>query len=95
MNKVKQKVCALLVGLLPMVAMAQYQLPDPGFEDWSGATFDNVAQPKYWHYSNVTQMGFKFNFAHPGTAGRNGGSCIYVEDQAMKVMGMAVHRPVM
>lgn len=71
-----------------MVAMAQYQLPDPGFEDWSGATFDNVAQPKYWHYSNVTQMGFKFNFAHPGTAGRNGGSCIYVEDQAMKVMGI-------
>lgn len=78
----------MMIAMLPMAAMAQYQLPDPGFEDWNGAPFDGVAQPTYWHYSNVTQMGFKFNFAHPGTAGRNGGSCIYVEDQAMKVAGI-------
>lgn len=74
--------------MLPMATMAQYQLPDPGFEDWNGSTFGGVAQPTHWHYSNVNQFGFDFNFSHPNTPGRNGGLCLYVEDQAMKVAGI-------
>lgn len=75
----------MLCGV-PQMMRAQLQLPDPSFEDWSGEKFDGVEQPKYWHYSNVTQMGFKFNFAQKA-AGRTG-YCLKVNDQAMKVMGI-------
>ena len=49
--------------LMASSAFAQYQLPDPGFEDWSGETFDNAIQPRYWNYCNVVQFGFNFNFS--------------------------------
>lgn len=70
-----------------LAAVAQYQLPDPGFEDWSGATFANAIQPKYWNYSNVNQFGFDFNFSQR-IAGRTGQYALRVEDQAMKVAGI-------
>lgn len=72
--------------LFCLPAAAQFQLPDPGFEDWSGTPFDGKIQPKYWNYCNVVQFGFKFNFAERA-AGRSG-YCIYVKDQDMKVMGI-------
>lgn len=64
-------------------AFAQYQLPDPGFEDWSGETFNNAIQPRYWNYCNVVQFSFSFNFSdrQPGRSGY----CVKVQDQAMKV----------
>lgn len=61
----------LVMSTLSVNAQQQYQLPDPGFEDWSGAQFDSNIQPKYWHGSNVEQVGFKFNFTTRET-GRSG-----------------------
>ena len=50
--------------LLLMVDTVQaQQLPNASFEDWSGAQFDGNIQPASWNVSNVTQFGFKFNFA--------------------------------
>lgn len=59
------------------------QLPDPHFEDWSGEKFNGEAQPKYWNFSNVDQVGQKFSFAHKGT-GRSGGS-LKIQDQFVGV----------
>ena len=63
-----------------------YQLPDPHFEDWTGATFKDAVQPKYWHGSNVEQVGFKFNFTYRET-GRTG-YCVMVKDQEVGAMGI-------
>lgn len=68
-------------------AHSQYQLPDPSFEDWNGSKFANAIQPTYWHYSNVNQFGFDFNFSDR-QPGRTGEYCIKVSDQAMKVAGI-------
>jgi len=77
--------------LLSTTIYAQ-QLPNNQFEDWSGPAFDGVAQPASWHYSNVTQLGFEFNFAHQ-EAGRNGGYCMMVQDQDLKVAGIGETSP--
>ena len=77
MSKFLQRILVVLtVVMLPMAILADdYQLPDPSFEDWSGAVFDGNIQPKYWHASNVEQtalgMTFRFNFAFQGE-GRTG-----------------------
>jgi len=78
--------------LLLSITMHAQQLPNSNFEDWSGDAFDGVAQPKSWNYSNVTQFGYKFNFAHK-EAGHNGGSCIMVQDQALEVAGIGETSP--
>lgn len=84
----------LLMSLMTSwtVVLNAQQVPDPGFEDWSGAAFDGNAQLKYWHASNVTQVGFKFNFAHK-EAGRNGGSCMMVQQQDVGAMGITETTP--
>lgn len=46
--------------------MAQ-QVPNADFEDWSAAKFDGNIQPANWNASNVSQMGFQFNFAYRET----------------------------
>ena len=71
----------LMMAVLVMSALSvsAQQLPDPGFENWDGTKFDSKEQPKYWNYSNVNQMGQKYNFAHKGE-GRTG-SCLYIENQ--------------
>lgn len=80
-----------LVGAIVMnvtlSAISAQQLPDSGFEDWTGAAFDGAIQPAHWHYSNVTQFGFNFNFADR-QPGRTGGYCIHVSNQAMQVAGI-------
>lgn len=94
MKKILRSVPVLLLSLMtsmPVVLNAQ-QVPDPGFEDWSGAAFDGNAQLKYWNASNVTQVGFKFNFAHK-EAGRNGGSCMMVQQQDVGAMGITETTP--
>ena len=65
--------------------MAQ-QVPNAGFEDWSGAAFDGNEQPASWNASNVTQVGFKFNFAHK-EAGHTGAASMMVQDQEVGAMG--------
>ena len=77
MSKFLRSLSALLLVCFAPV-MAQ-QLPDPGFEDWSGTQFKGNAQPKYWNFSNVSQLSFDFNFAHQGT-GRSG-KCLKIQDQ--------------
>ncbi len=72
----------LWMSLMTSMTFAQ-QLPDPHFEDWSGEKFNGEAQPKYWNFSNVDQVGQKFSFAHKGT-GRSGGS-LKIQDQFVGV----------
>lgn len=79
-------VTTLFATLAVSTTLWAQQLPDPGFEDWSGEVFKKAEQPRYWNYSNVIQFGFKFNFAHP-VAGRSG-KAVLVKNQAMKVMGI-------
>ena len=74
-------VSCLFVVMSVHSALAQ-QLPNAGFEDWSGAAFDGNAQPAGWNASNVTQFGFKFNFAHK-EAGHTGSASMMVQDQSV------------
>ena len=94
MKKILKRVMVLLLSLMTSmtVVLNAQQMPDPGFEDWSGAAFDGNAQLKYWNASNVTQVGFKFNFAHK-EAGRNGGSCMMVQQQDVGAMGITETTP--
>ena len=74
---IKSLAALLLVCFSPVMAQ---QLPDPHFEDWSGAKFDNKEQPKYWNFSNVSQLNMvSINFAHKST-GRSG-NALKIQDQ--------------
>ena len=89
MSKFLRSLSALLLLCLAPV-MAQ-QLPDPHFEDWSGAQFASTAQPKYWNFSNVSQLGVDKNFAHQGT-GRSG-KCLKIQDQFVGVGSIGATSP--
>ena len=82
------------MAVLVMSTLSVYaqQLPDPGFEDWSGSKFDGEVQLKDWHASNVEQVGMKFNFAHRET-GRSGQYCLMVKDQEVGAMGITETSP--
>lgn len=72
-------VCFTIFSLGIFLSVAQ-QLPDPGFEDWSGAKFDGNIQPKYWHASNVEQsavgLTFRFNFVTRETGHTGYAACV-------------------
>ena len=89
-----KSVCAaLMIGsalFTAPIANAQ-QLPDPGFEDWTGEKFDGNIQPKYWHGSNVEQVGFKFNFI-TRESGRSGYAAC-VQDKEVGAMGITETGP--
>ncbi len=68
------------------------QLPDPSFEDWSGAAFDGKIQPKYWHFSNVEQMGIKFNLAHQ-ESGHTGNYALMVQCTEVGALGITEAAP--
>ena len=93
-NKIMKKtglfVLVMLAGALCGSLQAQ-QLPDPHFEDWSGAKFKNAVQPKYWHGSNVSQAGFEFNFTFQ-ESGRSG-YCVMVKDQEVGAIGITELAP--
>nr|MCR4664491.1 PCMD domain-containing protein [Paludibacteraceae bacterium] len=88
MKKINYFFLALL--LLLSVGVAAQQLPDPHFEDWSDS-FDGNVQPKDWHGSNVSQMGFKFTFLYQRD-GRSG-KCAYVTNQEVGAMGVTETAP--
>ena len=71
--------------------MAQ-QLPNSSFEEWNGAQFDGNIQPSNWNFSNVTQFGFKFNFAYR-EAGRTGDYCAMAKDRAIGAAGIVETSP--
>ncbi len=78
--------------LLAASTMQAQQLPDPSFEDWSGEKFDGNIQPKYWHVSNVEQLGFYFNLANQ-TAGRTGTYSLMVKCTEVGAMGITQEAP--
>lgn len=79
--------CAMSVA----PAWAQ-QLPNAGFEDWSGTAFNGNAQPANWNASNVTQFSFKFNFAHKED-GHTGSASMMVQDQSVGAAGISEVSP--
>lgn len=87
----KAAVCVGVCTLLAVPARAQ-QLPNASFEDWSGAAFDGNIQPASWNASNVTQFGFKFNFAHK-EAGHTGSASMMVQDQEVGAAGITEVSP--
>ena len=75
----KQLLVTSFLILSSVLTFAQ-QVPNPSFEDWSGAEFDGNIQPASWNASNVTQLGYKFNFAHQ-EKGHSGNYSMMVQDQ--------------
>ena len=87
----KRILLSSLILLSSTIAFSQ-QVPNPGFEDWSGAAFDGNPQPKSWNASNVTQFGFKFNFAHK-ESGHRGSASMMVRDQEVGAAGITEVSP--
>ena len=81
-----------VAAVVVATSMHAQQLTNANFEDWSGAAFDGNIQPKGWNASNVTQFGFKFNFAHR-EAGHNGGYSMMVQDQEVGAAGITETSP--
>ena len=84
----------LVISLLLVMAgtIQAQQLPNASFEDWSGAPFDGNIQPASWNVSNVTQFGFKFNFAYQ-EAGHTGSYCLRVQDREIGAAGITEVSP--
>ena len=80
MSKFLQRLMVIMAVMVLPLAMQAQQLPNAGFEDWSGDKFDGEIQPKSWYASNVEQLSFKFNFAHR-EAGHSGNYSMMVQDQ--------------
>ena len=86
----------LLVMLLMLItngsqAIAQ-QLPNPGFEDWSGEKFDGAIQPKDWYGSNISQAGINFNLTNQ-EKGHTGNYSIMVKDTEVGALGITELSP--
>ncbi len=88
---IKNLLTILFIVLSVCSASAQ-QLPNPGFEDWSGEKFDGEIQPASWNASNVEQVGFKFNFANRAE-GHTGSYSMMVQDQEVGAMGITETAP--
>ena len=85
----------MAVLVMSTLSLNAQQLPDPGFEDWSGAKFDGNIQMKYWNASNVEQgalgMTFRFNFMTRET-GRSG-YCAKIENKEVGAAGITEKTP--
>ena len=90
-NYFKNLLTLLFIVLGVSSAFAQ-QLPNPGFEDWSGEKFDGEIQPASWNASNVSQVGFNFNFANQ-EAGHTGSYSMMVQDKKVGAMGITEVSP--
>ena len=82
----KQLLVTSFLILSSVLTFAQ-QVPNPSFEDWSGAKFDGEIQPASWNASNVTQLSYNFNFAHQ-EKGHSGNYSMMVQDQEIGVEGI-------
>lgn len=85
-----------MAGLvMSTLSLNAQQLPDPGFEDWSGAKFDGNIQMKCWNASNLEQtalgMTFRFNFMTRET-GRSG-YCAKIENKEVGAAGLTEKTP--
>ena len=87
----KNLLLSIFIVLGATVSFAQ-QLPNPGFEDWSGEKFDGNIQPASWNASNVSQVGFNFNFANR-EAGHTGEYSMMVQDKEVGAMGITETSP--
>ena len=76
----------LLLLLLAISPVRAQQLPDPGFEDWSGGDFGGVTQNKYWHFANIEQVGLTFPVGKQ-VSGRTG-SALYVQNTEAGTAGI-------
>ena len=74
------------------ISLNAQQVPNPGFEDWSGEKFDGNIQPKDWYASNITQVGFNFNLAHR-EGGHSGSYSMMVQDTEVGAMGITEVSP--
>lgn len=92
MSKFFQGIMVWVAAVMLATTVHAQQLTNANFEDWSGASFDGNIQPKGWNASNVTQFGFKFNFAHR-EAGYNGGYSMMVQDQEVGAAGITETSP--
>ena len=82
----------ILFIVLGICSTFAQQVPNASFEDWSGAKYDGQIQPKDWYASNVTQVGFNFNFAHQ-EAGHSGSYSMMVQDTEVGAMGITETSP--
>ena len=87
----KQLLVTSFLILSSVLTFAQ-QVPNPSFEDWSGAKFDGEIQPASWNASNVSQAGFNFNFANQ-EAGHTGSYSMMVQDKEVGAMGITEVSP--
>lgn len=87
-----KKIYLFLLGLSFVGFINAQQVPNPGFEDWSGEKYDNQIQPKDWYASNVTQLSFKFNLAHR-EAGHTGSYSMMVQDTEVGAAGITEVSP--
>ena len=87
----KQLLVTSFLILSSVLTFAQ-QVPNPSFEDWSGAEFDGNIQPASWNASNVSQVGFNFNFANQ-EAGHTGKYSMMVQDMEVGAMGITETSP--
>lgn len=84
--------CMLVLGMFLPISLHAQQLPDSGFEDWSGEKFDGSIQLKYWNASNVSQVGFKFNFV-TREAGHSGSYSARIIEREVGAMGITETSP--
>ena len=93
MKKIYLKLFLLssLIVLSSTFGIAQ-QLPNPGFEDWSGEKFDGEIQPKDWYGSNISQAGINFNLTHR-EAGHSGSYSMMVQDTEVGALGITEISP--
>ena len=87
----KQILISSLILLSSTIGFAQ-QVPNAGFEDWSGAKFDDEIQPASWNVSNIEQVGMKFNLTHR-EAGHSGSYSLMVQDTKVGALGITEVSP--
>ena len=88
----KQFFLSSLILLFGVSSLFAQQVPNPSFEDWSGEKFDGEIQPASWNASNVSQVGFNFNFANQ-EAGHTGSYSMMVQDKEVGAMGITETAP--
>lgn len=85
-------VTLIVLTVLGTISTFAQQVPNPGFEDWSGEKFDGNIQPASWFASNVSQVGFNFNFANR-ESGHTGSYSMMVKDTKVGAMGITETSP--